>query len=280
MKGKSILVASLIFITLQFVLLFPIGVRTLVRWENRMLGGSYIKGALMVSLGIFVIILNNYEFPMMGVYTENWRLSVNYGIRGYFFFLIPQLILSLLQLWGISYQDFFAISVILGCLVLTMSYFMFRKGKLLPASNRRLIIAGLILLSPLVLGLYKNVLSIRTLKEFTWNIFIGGFAEEFFYRGYIQSSVNLEYGKKWRIGNTSFGTGLLVSALLYGLGRGLGTIKPWIGLYQVSWSRGLYAFTVGIFYGLIREASDDIISSGTANSMIDAVGEAVKRVYF
>ena len=34
----------------------------------------------------------------------------------------------------------------------------------------------------------------------------------------------------------------------------------------------LYAFALGLFYGMIREATGDIIGSGTANALIDGVG--------
>ena len=56
-------------------------------------------------------------------------------------------------------------------------------------------------------------------------------------------------------------------------------MKPWSGVYDFAWGWGLYVFTIGLFYGLIREASGDILASGTANSMIDAIGESLLRVF-
>jgi membrane protease YdiL (CAAX protease family) len=137
---------------------------------------------------------------------------------------------------------------------------------------------GLLLILPLVLALFYGELSANILKGFMWNILIGGFAKEFFYRGYIQSSVNIEYGTNWKIGKISIGPGLLVSSLIYGLGRGLRTIKPWRGVYSVSWSWTLFAITVGLFYGFIRESLGDIIGSGTTHSMIDAIGEVLIKL--
>jgi hypothetical protein len=170
------------------------------------LGGSYFTGLLMVALGVFVVIIRRYEFRLIGVVSENWRLSVNHGIRGYLFFLIPQLSLSFFSGIDARYQD---------VMVLTMCYFMFRAGlELQPATDRMLTFAGLLMLSPLLVGLFTGELTLLILKEYAWNILVGGFVEEYFYRGYIQSSVNLEYVKEWKIGKTSFGPGLLVSALL------------------------------------------------------------------
>ncbi len=275
MKGRSIAEAVIVFAVLQLILLFPEGVRNLIRWENSALGGSYLTGVLMVALGVFMIIVRRYEFSEMGVTGERWRRSVNYGFRGWIFFIIPQYMLSFILAWGVSYKDSVELAGLLGVIILIAGFLMIHRKELEPAGNRRLLLIGGLLISPLVLRLLYGELSTGLLKGFAWNILIGGFAEEFFYRGYIQSSINLEYGTGWRIGKVSFGPGLLVSSLLFGLGRGLRTIKPWRGVYSVSWSWTLFAFTVGVFYGLIRESSGDIIGSGAAKILIDAIGEAL-----
>lgn len=277
MKGKSIIDAVLVFSVLQAVLILPVGVRDLIRWENRVLGGSYLTGVLLVVLAVIVIVVRRYEFRLMGLEALDWRRSINTGFRGWMFFIVPQLVLSFFQTWGIRYQDYLGAALVLGMLVLVAGYFMSKK-EAVPASNRRLMVIVLLLLAPLALGLLYDSFTLNLLKTYSWNILVGGFAEELFYRGYIQSSINQEYGREWRIGKTSFGPGLIISAFLYGLGRGMRTMKPWSGVYAVSWSWTLYAFTLGVFYGLIRENAGDILASGTANGLIDTIGEALVRV--
>jgi membrane protease YdiL (CAAX protease family) len=127
----------------------------------------------------------------------------------------------------------------------------------------------LVLAIPFILGFTYSALPTRIFTSFIWQILVGGFAEELLYRGYIQSTVNREYGKKWRIKGVNFGPGLLVSSILYGVSRGARTIN-------FGW--GLYAFTLGVFYGFIREASGDIIGSGSANAIIDGWGSTLIRV--
>ena len=278
MKGRSIAEALLVFSVLQLILLFPEGVRDLVRWENRALGGSYLTGVLMVLLGVIVIIARRYEFNEMGVTGERWRRSVNYGFRGWMFFIIPQYMLSFILAWGVSYKDSPELAGFLGAIVLLACFLMATRKEMLPAGNRRLMIIGFVMASPLILMVLTSLVNVELLKAYAWNILVGGFAEEFFYRGYLQSSINLEFGTNWRLGKIKFGPGLLITSVLYGLSRGLRVIKPWSGVYAISWGWTLYAFTLGIFYGLIRESSGDIIGSGTANSMIDAVGEALLRL--
>lgn len=276
MKGKSILDATIAFTVLQLVLIMPQGVRDLVRWENRVLGGSYLTGILLVALPVFVIVVRRYEFRLMGVTVEDWRKSVNNGFRGWLFFLAPQFVMGFFMQWGLRYQDYPMLAAILSIIVLVACVLM-NRGMFDSASNRRLLVIGLIMVFPFMVSLGWNGFSLRILKEYIWNILVGGFAEEFFYRGYVQSSVNQEYQREWKIGKTSFGPGLIVSAILYGASRGLRVMKPWSGVYDFAWGWSLYAFTLGVFYGLIREASGDILASGTANSMIDAIGKALQR---
>jgi len=278
MKGRSIAEAVLVFTVLQAILLFPLGVRDLVRWENRALGGSYFTGVLMIVLGVMVIIIRRYEFNEMGLTSERWRRSINYGFRGWIFFLIPQYLLSFTLSWGVGYRDSMWISGFLVVFILVASLLMVTRKEMPPASNRRLVLIGLVMLIPFAFMALTGEIMVGMMKVYAWNILIGGFAEEFFYRGYLQSSINLEYGTNWKLGKVKFGPGLLVSSILYGLSRGLRTIKPWSGVYSVSWSWTLYALALGIFYGLIRESSGDIIGSGTANGMIDGIGEAIVNI--
>ncbi len=273
MKGKSIIDAALAFTVLQLILIIPQGVRDLIRWENRALGGSYLTGLLLVALPVFVIIVRHIEFRLMGITVEDWRSSVDAGFRGWLFFIAPQLVLNFFSTWGIRVQDNWRIAVFMSLLV-GVAILLNSRGENKAISNRKLVILVVILFAPIALSLFIGTFSLRLLKEFTWNIAVGGFAEEFFYRGYIQSSVNQEYGRSWKLGKISFGPGLIVSSVLYGVSRGIRVMKPWSGVYGFAWGWGVYAFTIGLFYGLIRETTGDILASGTANGLIDALGEA------
>ena len=163
-----------------------------------------------------------------------------------------------------------AIAGFLGLCVIIFTYLLVRNIGTKKGDISRIGLAFLVLLlaTPFIFAWVYEVLSTRVFTTYLWNILVGGFAEEFFYRGYIQSTINREYGRGWRIKGVNFGPGLLVSSILYGLSRGLRNMN-------LGW--GFYAFTLGLFYGLIREASGDIIAPGSANALIDGVGATVVR---
>lgn len=278
MNRKTVLNVFVAFLVFQIIILAPSGIRDLIRWENRVLGGSYFTGFLMIIIAVITIIVNRHELHFMGVSLDTWRISVNMGFKAWLFFLVPQIVLIVLNVVGFRIQNHLNLSLLLSFLVLCVGYFYVRSEKITPASNFKLFLIIFLLITPLIMSYLFDASSVRLFKQFGWDIVVGGFVEEFFYRGFIQSSINLEYGKVWRIGETRFGLGLIISAIFYGFSRGLRNFKPWIGVYTISWSLTIYTFTLGIFYGFIREKSDDIVSSGTASSMINAISNLLIRV--
>jgi membrane protease YdiL (CAAX protease family) len=271
MKGKSVLEATAVFTMFMVVTTMIPGVRSLIRWEGRTLGGSYFSGILIVVLTVVASIVTKLDFEELGIQGDNWRRSLNMGFKGFIAFLVPQFILTVFLMWGLDYKEHRQSAVIQGFSVLVFTYLLVRnigtrKGDI---SRIGMGFMVLVLATPFLIGFTYYALSRRMFTTFVWQILVGGFAEELLYRGYIQSTVNREYGIGWRIKGVNFGPGLLVSSTLYGISRGLMAMN-------LGW--GLYTFTLGVFYGLIREASGDIIGSGSANAMIDGFGATLIRV--
>ena len=274
MKGRSVLEASVVFSAFMLTTLMLPGVRALTRWEVRTLGGSFFTGMLMVIIPVIAIIATRLDFEEVGVTRSNWRSSVNAGFKGYLVFLVPQFLLTFFNGWGVDYREFGVLAVLLGLVVLLVSYLLLMNlGKgMRGISKLGAALMVIIVLIPFVTAFTYDALSLKLFVSFIWHVLVGGFAEEFMFRGYIQSTVNREYGKHWTVRGVKFGPGILVSSTLYGLSRAMRAMKPWSGVYTINVGWGLYAFALGLFYGVIREATGDLIGSGTANAMIDGVG--------
>ena len=274
MKGRSVLEASVVFSAFMLTTLMLPGVRALTRWEVRTLGGSFFTGMLMVIIPVIAIIATRLDFEEVGVTRSNWRSSVNAGFKGYLVFLVPQFLLTFFNGWGVDYREFGVLAVLLGLVVLLVGYLLLMNlGKGTgDISKLGAALMVIIVLIPFVTAFTYDALSLKLFVSFIWHVLVGGFAEEFMFRGYIQSTVNREYGKHWTVRGVKFGPGILVSSTLYGLSRAMRAMKPWSGVYTINVGWGLYAFALGLFYGVIREATGDLIGSGTANAMIDGVG--------
>ena len=274
MKGRSVLEASVVFSVFMLTTMMLPGVRALTRWEVRTLGGSFFTGVLMVIISVIAIIATRLDFEEVGVTRSNWRSSVNAGFKGYLVFLVPQFLLTFFNGWGVDYREFGVLAVLLGLVVLLVGYLLLMNlGKGTgDISKLGAALMVIIVFIPFVTAFIYDALSLKLFVSFIWHVLVGGFAEEFMFRGYIQSTVNREYGKHWTVRGVKFGPGILVSSTLYGLSRAMRAMKPWSGVYTINVGWGLYAFALGLFYGVIREVTGDLIGSGTANALIDGVG--------
>jgi membrane protease YdiL (CAAX protease family) len=113
-----------------------------------------------------------------------------------------------------------------------------------------------------------------------WDLYflvLVGFGEEIKYRGYFQSRINAEYGRPWKIAGISFGPGLIVVSLLFGLSHvaQFGVFNPFLGEYTVNPWMFLQAFWGGLFFGLIREKSGGIVASSLAHGVPNAFGQVL-----
>ena len=283
MRGRSIVEVLAVFSLLRLVTVYLPGVSGLVRWERRVLGWSYFTGFLTALLPILVMVFQKREFELYGLTLRKWETSLDAGLKGYLYLVAPQIILTLLSSEGAAYRHMDG-SLVLSVSMLVALFLLLRrltgaKYKPFSSTRTRLLVAAVFLSIPLLVGMAYGRLSLKLFSTVLWQIVFGGFGEELFYRGYVQSAVNEEYGRPWSVEGVAFGPGLLVSSALYGLDRALNTVRPLQGVYTVSWSWGFYAFSVGVFYGFLREYTGDVVGSGVANGLVDSVGEAFNKVF-
>ena len=283
MKGRSVVEVLAVFAFLQLIIILLEGASGLVRWERRVLGWSYFTGFLMVLVSTLALVLQKRELEPSGLTLRGWETSLDAGLKGFLFLVGPRLLLTLLSSRGAAYlyaDGSLVLSVAMFfALFLLLRHLTGKSYRPFSSVRVRLVLAVLVLVFPLVLGAALGRLSLGVFSTVLWQLAFGGFAEELFYRGYIQSTVNEEYGRPWSVEGVAYGPGLLVSSALYGLDRALNTFRPLQGVYRVSWSWGFYAFSVGVFYGFIREHTGDVVGSGVANGLVDSVGEALNTLF-
>ena len=94
MKGRSIIEATTVFLVFMVVTTRIPGVRSLIRWEGRNLGGSYFTGIIIVVITFIASIVTRLDFEELGLNIPNWRISLNIGLKGFLAFLVPQFIMT------------------------------------------------------------------------------------------------------------------------------------------------------------------------------------------
>jgi membrane protease YdiL (CAAX protease family) len=86
--------------------------------------------------------------------------------------------------------------------------------------------------------------------------------EELLFRGYLQSSFNLIFGKTFKVENVTFGWGLILSALLFGLIHSLAATP-------IAWPWMLFTFVGGLILGFVREKDGSLLAPIILHMLMD-----------
>ena len=96
-------------------------------------------------------------------------------------------------------------------------------------------------------------------ETFCYQATMPGLSEEIVYRGIFLGLLNKIFLSKWTILNITFGWGLILSSVLFGLAHGLYFDNTWI--FHFDFPIFIQTFFMGIIFGILREKSKSLIPS-------------------
>jgi uncharacterized protein len=82
--------------------------------------------------------------------------------------------------------------------------------------------------------------------------------QEILFRGYIQSRLNEAFGRPYTLFGISWGAGVVITSLLFGLLHVINPFNPFKGEYNLNISWGIWTFFFGLVYGFLREKTGNI----------------------
>jgi membrane protease YdiL (CAAX protease family) len=97
-----------------------------------------------------------------------------------------------------------------------------------------------------------------------------GVGEEVFFRGYMQGRINRAWGRPFRIRGVSFGWGLILASLLFGLGHGVAFFNPFSRplAFHFEWTSALITCGEGFLFGVLYEFSNGIAAPAAVHAAI------------
>ena len=252
MKGKTIIEVIVFFI------LFGI----FFRWS-----GFFLK-----DLGISPV-WRNVNYGMIGVLLplsmiwitkvdvdfRNWRRGIYIGFLVLWIGIIQTAGFSTVAVLGLNFSSLaaFGIMLVFVLLMIASALFMFNRIDDNKKVSIRIILPILLasILIPVIVVIAAHKPVIPTIGWEIYFLVAIGFGEEVLYRGYIQSRINHEFGRPWKCCGVSFGPGLIVASVLFGLGHIMQ-----LETTNLNWMFGIAAIFAGVFFGLIREKGGVIAS--------------------
>lgn len=107
----------------------------------------------------------------------------------------------------------------------------------------------------------------------TYALFVA-VAEEVFWRGYVQSRLNLAFGRPYRAGGIMWGPGLIVASVFFGFVHVL-NIDPATGSVGWYWPWGAWNVCAGLLYGYVREKTGSVLASTVLHGLPAGIGRAL-----
>lgn len=251
-----------------------------VQWEQETLGWSYTAEILFIAIPALVIWLARRSWADYGISLKDWATNLDIGIKAYLVRIISIGALVVVLLLGIGYTNLKGGLIIsVGeVLAIALMIWLLQRQKPVVSGKSNLIITGLLLLFPILVGLAMGRLTLIVVSTVVWQFF-SGFGEEFVFRGYVQSRLNQAFGRPFNWFGIQFGAGLIVTSVLFGLFHAFNTYDPAIGLASLSWGWALFTTFGGLFFGILREKTGTLLAPSIAHGLPDAVGEALGKIF-
>ena len=288
MKGKSVIEVSSVLI-IFYIFVWWYSSTEIYTSETLILHNWFTLAFLYFGIPILILVatkrgLENY---CLNITHAGYNLEV--GLNCLVVSMIPYgMAIMLMWTLGISFLDLFTIVALSGgyivALVIILSWLQKREeaGSLTPENApsviQNIIVVIILLLVPIFLALFLGGLTTQLISLVIWQLIVSGFGEEVFWRGYIQSRLNEDFGYTFEFMGVKFGWGLVITSFLFGFAHALSPFNPFTHSYGINVWYGIYTFFAGVLLGFIREKANSIISLGLAHGLTDAVGEGIAFV--
>lgn len=238
-------------------------------WQSEFLGLPFIEYSFIILLAILIVFLTGRNKDVYGITFHKFRYHLTIAVTGLIIaiplsalkygFLFPKFQISYLN-W-----DGALISAVLGILsIITILYLIKKRPSyhILPSSSpgRLFILFGFALVIALLTTPYTN-----RIAGFVFFLFFVGFGEELLFRGYIQSRLNLVFGRPFQLFGVHWGWGLIIASLLFGFMHYFNPYNPY-HLWWVFWT-----FFSGLLFGLIREKTGSVVAPALIHGMPQAL---------
>jgi membrane protease YdiL (CAAX protease family) len=285
MKSKSIIEVVVVFMVMKF---FSIWFDTWLKGMGVYYGWRDVCfGLQAIIIPLAIIWLCNRDWSTYGLGRAKFRYLIHYGFIGAMVMMVAGLGFGFLRSRRINPtgMEGSLIMTVLAFIMIGILFIILRRSNQdeshrQPRVTYKLIILIGMIVCPIVIAALRQRFSFSIIRWDLYYLFLVGFGEEIKYRGYFQSRINEEYGRPWKVAGISFGPGLLIVSVLFGLSHmgQFGFFNPFEGQFAINPWMGLQSFGGSLFYGLIREKSGSVIPSSIAHGVPSAFGQTLARV--
>ncbi len=219
----------------------------------------------------YVVLLKKDRTAYGFDFATKWRPAVHFGFWG---FVVMILQAPGFVLWGVLGTPGMLIlmGLVVGSIVVLLRVLKSEVG--VPRVDWKIAVWVVLLVLPSLVAFSKGRMSAGIIGWQAYYLLVVGFGEEIRSRGYVQSRLNEAFGRPWQVWGTSFGPGLLIASVLFGLSHiyQLGAQGPNVLV-------GVGATLGGLFYGIVRERAGSFMASALVHGLNTAAFEIYRDIF-
>lgn len=248
----------------------------------------YLIGILWFLIPILLIYGLRRNPAVYGITVRRGPQSVGLVLDAFPFFVLTNVGFMILVFMGWSYLEplgalvltgFFILATLLIVDVIKKKHSEFEQVEIPKRKHMTNILVILLILAlPIILALPLGKFSLPLVSIVVWQFFFSGFGEEVFFRGYIQSRLNVAFGRPYEWKGIQFGAGLFITAGIFAITHMLNTANIWFGDFNLAWWWGSFTFVGGLLFGLLREKTKSVVAPGLLHGL-EAVGEGLGLLF-
>ncbi len=254
MNGKSLAVVEVVTVfALTLAVIAVICNSSAAIWVREVTQRAFLEYIVMIAIPLLVLLIFRRKLGSYGISFGNLRYHLDVALTAF----VPFALAGLAN----SFVDHRSPS---GALLLSATWIavLVAVGLLLrrkPSTSRTVAMAAMPL-AWFAISPAAQATPGKALSALVFYVFFLGFGEELLFRGYIQSRLNLAFGKPFVIWGVQWGWGAVITALLFGMMHFLNIGSLTTGHWSPAPWWGVWTFFAGLALSLVREKTDNIVA--------------------
>ncbi len=247
---------------LTLALIAAVGLSPIGRWERGVTNRMFLEYVVMIAFPLLWLVISRRNLADYGITLKNLKYHLDVALAAF----LPVAI-ACVPLGLVNYKGWDG-AIIMAIVEIAVLFVLGRTLKKKLTSYAGGVLAGLAFI------LAANATLGKAISALVFYTFFLGLGEELLFRGYIQSRLNLAFGKPFQFYGVQLGWGILITSLLFGLMHiiNLGTLIT--GHWQLTPWWGFWTFFGGLVLGYVREKTGSIIASTLLHGLPQGIAYA------
>lgn len=253
---------TLIILIFKVIDISPIG-----RWETSVLNFRLSGYLAMFLLPLCAILFGKTRFSHYGLTFQNSTFDLHVVLSS---FLPGFAVIAALHF--LDWKNWIG-ALTLTAVLVAVTFVVLFITKTQPRHNtsatKSFLLLFLLIVAGGIIQVFLGRSAMETLSSFVKFFVIAAPAEELFFRGYVQTTLNRVFSRNFSLLGVNFGWGLILSSLLFGAMHVFNSFNPLSDAYELSLPWGLWTAFLGLFLGLVREKTNGLLAPTLLHAIIN-----------